>query len=346
MKSVSVAVSSSNWRGLWVIEGWNVPLWLLMMGEQWVEKAGGLEAVLSKLLLVSQLTKIELPPPPFSQRLERRRGGNYTPERVSTRTVCSSQSLQIRKLRRVQIVEAARRAQRIRLGRTRRIVPQTARAIVLRRGRAPRPLRLVRPLLQARPLLPRPAAPRHLAHGVGEAAAADAALAVPGEGVLAGEAAAAGAAVRLVARVDFGVPLQVVLPHEALAAMVAAELPVAQVRLHVAADVLAPAERLAAGWEEARPPVAERVLRADVRGDFFGGDARVFDRCVQVQVGQRHRPGRDGRVGWCEERIEVGILGCGEKRRSVGEGEQGYGRHLFYVFQEGLYMLLLRRYRR
>lgn len=84
-----------------MIEGWNVPSWLLMMGERWVEKAGGLEAVLSKLLFVSQSTKIELPPPHFSQQLERDRDENHSLERVSTRTVCSSQSLQIRKLRRV-----------------------------------------------------------------------------------------------------------------------------------------------------------------------------------------------------------------------------------------------------
>lgn len=54
-----------------------------------------------------------------------------------------------------------------------------------------------------------------------------------GEGVLAGEASAARALVGLVAGVDLGVALQIVLADEALAAVVALKLTVTQVGLNM-----------------------------------------------------------------------------------------------------------------
>jgi hypothetical protein len=74
-----------------------------------------------------------------------------------------------------------------------------------------------------------------------------------GEGIVAGEAVAALARVGLDARVDFGVPLEVVLPHEALLAGRALVLPVVQMGLHVALDVLLSTEGLVAPFEEAPP---------------------------------------------------------------------------------------------
>jgi hypothetical protein len=89
---------------------------------------------------------------------------------------------------------------------------------------------------------------------------AHSALAVAGEGILTSEAHAAGADVVLDARVDLCVALEVVLANEALAAVVALELAIAKVSLHVSANVLLPAEALVALGEHAGPFVVLGVL--------------------------------------------------------------------------------------
>jgi hypothetical protein len=76
---------------------------------------------------------------------------------------------------------------------------------------------------------------------------------VAGEGVVARKAVAALAGVWFDARVDFGVALEVVLPDEALSAVWALVLPVVEMGLNVALDVLLAAERLVAPFVETPP---------------------------------------------------------------------------------------------
>lgn len=97
----------------------------------------------------------------------------------------------------------------------------------VRGERSPRLARLVESLLQVRSLLFRPPPSCRLANRVREPTDTHPALAMSGQCILSREPAAAGALVRLVARVDLGMALEVVLADEALSAAVAAELAVA-----------------------------------------------------------------------------------------------------------------------
>lgn len=63
---------------------------------------------------------------------------------------------------------------------------------------------------------------------------------------------------------NLGMALEVVLPNEALVAVIATELAVTEMGLNVAANVLAAAKGLVALWIQTGPAMGERILRRDV----------------------------------------------------------------------------------
>ena len=78
--------------------------------------------------------------------------------------------------------------------------------------------------------------------------------------------------------------LEIVLPHEALAASIALELPVAEMCLNVRADVLPPAKDFAAILVQTCPLVRLWILLADVALDLFGGDTGVLEAGIDFEV--------------------------------------------------------------
>src|SRR3954451_15871886 len=73
-----------------------------------------------------------------------------------------------------------------------------------------------------------------------------ASLSVSGQGIMSGKCIAAKASVGLLAGVNLGMSLEVVSADEALFAMVAPKLPIAQMSLYVGLDVLFPTKLLVA----------------------------------------------------------------------------------------------------
>ena len=121
----------------------------------------------------------------------------------------------------------------------------------------------------------------------GESTGAHASLTMAGESIVASELGSTGTDVRPVVFVDRRVPLHVVLADEGLAAVVALELTVAEMVLHVAACILAPLEPLVAGlavvlFEHAVPDFAVRVLLGDVGVDLVWWDAGVDEAGVDL----------------------------------------------------------------
>ena len=108
-----------------------------------------------------------------------------------------------------------------------------------------------------------------------ESAAAHAALAVAGKGVVAREALRARADEGSVVAVDRDVALEVVLADEGLVAEIALELAVAEVRLYMRADVLLAAEASVAAFPEAGVSTVGLVLLADELLDLVRGDTGV-----------------------------------------------------------------------
>ena len=103
------------------------------------------------------------------------------------------------------------------------------------------------------------------------------ALPVAGEGVVARKRVAAEAGVRLRARMDLGVALEIVAAHKTLAAVVAAELAVAQVGLHVRLDVFFAPELLVAVFVLADPFGVDGVGAFDELGDVVKGHVGLLD---------------------------------------------------------------------
>jgi hypothetical protein len=99
---------------------------------------------------------------------------------------------------------------------------------------------------------------------------------MPSECVLPCEASAAGAPVRLIAAVDLGVSLEVVLTDEALSASVALELSIAKMRLDMGTYVFSSSKDLCASWVKTGPLACRWILLANVSLDFLGRDASEF----------------------------------------------------------------------
>jgi hypothetical protein len=160
---------------------------------------------------------------------------------------------------------------------------------------------------------------------------------MPRKRILAGKPSSAGTLVRFAPRVDLGMALQIVLPHKALAAVIAPELAIPQMRLHVAADVLAASKRLGvASGVETRPAVVGDVLRGDVLLDLNLANSGVLDGAVDAEVGDGDGAGgargRVGSVGGDDGGLDVDEAGLG------GEHERGVlvGRHVDEAPEGGL----------
>jgi hypothetical protein len=102
-----------------------------------------------------------------------------------------------------------------------------------------------------------------------ESAVADSTLTVTGQGILSSKAVAARALVGLVATVNLCVTLEVMLSNEALAAVIALELAIAEVGLDVGTDVLLAAELLVASIKQTGPLAIAVILGADETLDIL-----------------------------------------------------------------------------
>jgi len=80
---------------------------------------------------------------------------------------------------------------------------------------------------------------------------------------------------------------QVVLANEAFATSIALELPVAEMCLHMRANVFASAEYLAAILVKTGPFVGNGILLTDVAEHLFRSDASVFKACVNIEIIER-----------------------------------------------------------
>ena len=109
-------------------------------------------------------------------------------------------------------------------------------------------------------------------------------LSMSGESVMPSKGAATRARIRLDTAMDLGVPFQVVLAHERASAVDAAVLPIPQVRLNVGFDIFLPPKAAVAIGVCARPSTGKMVGTTDVRCDFFGTDAGIFDGGIDIQV--------------------------------------------------------------
>ena len=102
-------------------------------------------------------------------------------------------------------------------------------------------------------------------------------LPVASQCVMPGKSITAEARVGFGAGVDLGMSLQIMATYEAFVAMIAAELPVAKVCLHVRLDVLLAAELLVATIVTADPLVVSRVRTFDECCNVINGNPSVFD---------------------------------------------------------------------
>ena len=187
-------------------------------------------------------------------------------------------------------------------------------------------------------MLLRPATLGLSSYGISESTNAHATLPVPCKCVLSCKTGTTGALVGLVASVDLCVTLEIVLPHKALAASIALELPVAKMCLDVRADVFSSAEDLAAILIQACPLVCLGVLFADVSLDFFGSDAGVLKARIDLKVCVEWRF-----FEWADsERQTIGDAVCGavrfQGRKKCGWVREGslLNRVLGDALEEGL----------
>src|SRR2546423_4312246 len=121
-------------------------------------------------------------------------------------------------------------------------------------------------------------------------------LSVSRKSILSGKGVPTEARIRLGAGVDLGMSLQVMAAHESLVAVVALELPIIKVGLHVRFDVLFSAEALVAVVELANPLVVHRIWPFYVLRNVIQGNIRLLDRSAdawfEVEVRNRHSPWR------------------------------------------------------
>lgn len=139
-------------------------------------------------------------------------------------------------------------------------------------------------LIHFRTVLLRTAALRCLAHDTFVSSDAHPTLPVAGQGIVAGKNVPAKTFVGLVSSVDFGVTLEIVATHKALAAMIALELTVTQVCLDVRLDVLFSAEASPAACMEADPFAIPLVRAVDKRGNLIDCDTSLVDGCMDSVV--------------------------------------------------------------
>lgn len=125
-----------------------------------------------------------------------------------------------------------------------------------------------------------------------ERADAHATLTVTGQSVVTGERVAASTRVWLVAGVDLSVAFQVVASYEAFAAMVAAELTVAEMGLNVGFDVFLSAEAFVAFRIGADPFVVHGVGTVNELYDVVECNVCFFNRCrysrLKIEIGDGH----------------------------------------------------------
>lgn len=121
------------------------------------------------------------------------------------------------------------------------------------------------------------------------------------QGILSCESVSAIALVGLDPRVYLGVPLEIVCPDEALIAVIAFILSIPQVGLHMRLYIFLSAEPLVAAGKCADPLVIHGVGPLDIGRNLVQGDARVFDRGieigVEVKISECCRPRRQRRLG-------------------------------------------------
>ena len=120
-------------------------------------------------------------------------------------------------------------------------------------------------------------------------------LSVSGKGVHSSEGVAARTGVWLCAGVDLGMSLQVMAADEPLVAVVALELAVVKVSLHVGFDVLLPAETLVTIIELTDPLAVIRIRALDVLSNVIQGDVCLLNGStnagLEVEI-------RDGHASW------------------------------------------------
>lgn len=68
-------------------------------------------------------------------------------------------------------------------------------------------------------------------------------------------------------------------------------LPISEMRLDVGLDVFFPPKAAVAVGVGTHPPAIDRVGTTDICCDFFGADAGIFYRGIDIQIGYRLRSG-------------------------------------------------------
>ena len=106
---------------------------------------------------------------------------------------------------------------------------------------------------------------------------AHASLSMSSKSVLSSECVPAETGIWFRACMDFGMPLEIVSTDEAFVAVIALELPIVKVSLHVRFDVLFPAEALVAIVELANPLVVRRIWPFYVLCNIVQGDVSLLD---------------------------------------------------------------------
>lgn len=133
-------------------------------------------------------------------------------------------------------------------------------------------------------MLLRPAALGLPSNGISKTTDAHTALSVPCKSVLSRKTGTAGALVRLVASVNLCMTLEVMLSHKAFATPIALVLSVAEMCLDMRANILPPAEDLAAILVQTCPLVRLGILLTDVALDFFGSDAGILETRIEFKI--------------------------------------------------------------
>jgi hypothetical protein len=102
-------------------------------------------------------------------------------------------------------------------------------------------------------------------------------LSVSSKSVLSSEGVPTETRIWFRARMNFGMPLEIVSTDEALVAVITLELSIVKVSLYVRFDVLFPAEALVAVVELANPLVVRRIWPFYVLCNIVQGDVSLLD---------------------------------------------------------------------
>lgn len=146
------------------------------------------------------------------------------------------------------------------------------------------PVCLVDSFVHLGPMLSWPAFLHHLLDYTLECSDAITALSVARQSIVARECIATEARIWLGTGVDLGVSLQVVAADKTLVAVIASELSIAEMGLHMGLDILFPSKFLVAFFILANPLIVNRIWSLDKLGNVIQRDVGLLDRGVHSRL--------------------------------------------------------------